>query len=109
MIYLSKAKRYFDENTVSKFSVLIIEHLLMAFIVHRLKSRLLVQSDIESYFDTITAAQETVDRCSNIVRIQGKPSNRASASCILLLIDSEYIDQSLDLKKLLEYIDRLIQ
>lgn len=74
MIYLSKAKRYFDENTACEFGVLIIKHLLTAFIVRRLKSGLLAQSDIESYFDAIAVAQETIDRCSSIVGMQGRPA-----------------------------------
>ena len=45
----------------------------MIFIVRRLRSGLLAQSDIESYFDAIAAAQETVDHCSSIVGMQGKP------------------------------------
>jgi hypothetical protein len=73
MIYLSKAKSYFDQNTICKFSVLIIEHVLIAFIVRRVKSGLLAKSDIESYFGAIAAAQETVDRCSNMVGMQGGP------------------------------------
>jgi hypothetical protein len=51
---------------------LIIEHGLIAFTVRRLKSGLLAQSDIESYFGNVAAAQETVDRCSNVVGIQGR-------------------------------------
>ena len=74
MIYLSKAKRYFDENTVCKFAFSIIKLFLTAFIVRRLKSGLLVQSHIESYFDTIAVSQVTVDRCSNIVGMQGRPT-----------------------------------
>ena len=74
MIYLLKAKRYFDKNTTCKFDVLIIEYLLTAFIVRRLKSGLLARSDIKSYLDAIATAQETIDRCSSIVRMQDRPS-----------------------------------
>jgi hypothetical protein len=76
MIYLSKAKSYFDQNTACKFGVLIIKHVLMTFIVRGLKSGLLAQSDIESYFGVIAAAQETVDRCSNMVGMQGGPARQ---------------------------------
>jgi hypothetical protein len=36
-----------------------------------LKSGLLAISDLESYFDIITTAEETVDRCSSLVGMQG--------------------------------------
>ena len=44
----------------------------MAFTVRRLKSGLLAKSDIESFFGAIATAQETVDRCSCVVGMQGK-------------------------------------
>jgi hypothetical protein len=76
MIYLSKARSYFDQNTACKFDVFVIEHVLMALIVRRLKSGLLAESHIESYFDAIAAAQENVDRCSNMVAMQGTPARQ---------------------------------
>ncbi len=37
-----------------------------------LESGLLAKSDLESYFSAISTAQETVDRCSNLVGMQGQ-------------------------------------
>lgn len=44
----------------------------MTFTVRRLKSGLLAKSDIESYFGAIATAQESVDRGSSVVGMQGK-------------------------------------
>ena len=73
MIYLSKAKTFFEQNSASKSRVLKIECMLIRFIERILKSGLLAMSDIEPYFDAISTAQETVDRCSNMVGMQGRP------------------------------------
>lgn len=56
MIYLSKAKSYFKQNSVSKIRFLIIEYVLIRFIERFLKSGLLAMSNLESYFDAIGTA-----------------------------------------------------
>lgn len=66
-------------------------------------------SDLESYFDAIGTAQESVDRCSNMVGMQGRPIWRNIYFDILLVTNSEHIDQHKDLKRLLGCIDGLIQ
>lgn len=66
-------------------------------------------SDIEPYFDAIGTAQETVDRCSNMVEMQGKPIWQSTCFDILLLTNTEHMDQHMDLKRLLECIDGPIQ
>lgn len=72
MIYLSKAKSYFDQNTIGKFANLMIEYMLTTFAVRRIKSGLLPRSDIESSFDAIATAQEIVDRCAALVGMKRK-------------------------------------
>lgn len=109
MIYLSKANSYFEQNSASKFQVLTIECMLIRFIERILKSSLLAMSDIDSYFDAIGTAQETVDRCSNMVGMQGRPIWRNIYFDILLLTNSEHINQHIDLKRLLKCIDGPIQ
>jgi hypothetical protein len=74
-----------------------------------LKSALLARSDIEPYFDAIGIAQETIDRCSNMVEMQGRPIWPHAYFGILLLTNSEHIDQHMDLRKLLECIDGPMQ
>ena len=72
MIYLSKVKSYFDQNTMCKFVGSIVEYMLITFVVRRLKSGLLSISDIESYFDAIATTQETVDRCATLAGMKSK-------------------------------------
>jgi hypothetical protein len=107
MIYLSKARSYFDQNSTCKFANRIVEYMLTAFTVRRLKSGLLAQSDIESYFDAIAVAQETVDRCSSMVEMQSR--HKYSLTKSSKLMKPEQIDQYVDLKRLLEHIDSPIE
>ena len=72
MIFLSKAKSYFEQNTASKLSHFNGRIQLMRLIERVLKSGLLGKSDLESYFAAIGTAEETVDRCSNLVGMQGQ-------------------------------------
>jgi hypothetical protein len=81
----------------------------MTFTVRRLKSGLLAKSDIESYFGAVATAQETVDRCSCLVGMQGKPARQDVYLSHLLLMNSEQINQRMDLKRLLECIDGPIE
>jgi hypothetical protein len=74
MIYLSKAKSYFEQNSTGRFGIPIVVYILMTFTVRRLKSGLLAKSDIESCFSAIAVAQETVVRCSSIVEMEGRPA-----------------------------------
>ena len=107
MIYLSKAKSYFDQNSTCKFANWIVEYIPTTFTVRRLKSGLLAQLDIEPYFDAIAAAQETVDRCSSMVEMQSRHKYPITKS--FKLMKSEQIDQYVDLKGLLERIDGPIE
>ena len=72
MIYLSKVRSYFDQHTIGKFSNWIVEYMLMNFIVRRVKSGLLLKSDVEPYFDAIAIAQNTVDRCATLAGMKSK-------------------------------------
>lgn len=72
MIYLSKSKGYFDQNTICRFAVRTVENILITFTARRLESGLLPKSNIESYFDAIATAQSTVDRCANLAGMQSK-------------------------------------
>lgn len=74
MIYLSKVKSYFEQNSSGESDISTSEYQnpLMTFIVRRVKSGLLGKSDIESYFGAIATTQETVNRCSCLVERQGK-------------------------------------
>lgn len=73
MIYLSKARSYFEQNTASKFLFLMIGYILTRLIERIAKSGLLRLSDIESHFGAIATAQENVDRCTRMVEMQGRP------------------------------------
>ena len=55
MMYLSKANRYFQQRSIERI----------------LKSGLLTTTDLESCFGAIATAEETVDRCANLVGMQG--------------------------------------
>jgi hypothetical protein len=81
----------------------------MTFTARILQSGLLAKSDIESYFGAIATAQETVNRCSCIVGMQGKPARQDVYLLHPLLMNSEQINQRLDLKRLLECIDGPIE
>lgn len=73
MIYLSKARSYFEQKTGSKFIVFMIGYILTRFIERMSKSAFLGQSDIEPHFGAIAIAQENVDRCTRMVEMQGRP------------------------------------
>lgn len=71
----------------------------MTFTVRRLKSGLLAKSDIESYFSALATAQETVDRCSCVVGMQGKLARLDIYLLNSLSINIEQINQHMGLKK----------
>lgn len=73
MVYLSKARSYFEQNTASKFLFFIMRYILTRFIERIAKSGFLRLSDIESHFGAIATAQENVDRCIRMVEMQGRP------------------------------------
>ena len=81
----------------------------MSFTVRRLKSGFLAKSDIESFFNAIAIAQETVDRCSCVVGMQGKLARQDSYLLNSLLIKLGQINQHKDFKRLLECIDGPIE
>jgi hypothetical protein len=81
----------------------------MTFTVRILKSGLLAKSDIESYFGAIATAQETVDRCSCVVGMQGKPARQDFYLPHPLLMNPEQINQRMKLKRILECIDGPIE
>lgn len=82
MIYLSKVKSYFKQNST----------------IRRLKSRLLAKSDIELYFSIIAITQETVDRCSCVVGMEEQINQRINLKKILECIDGPIKRMSTDLK-----------
>ncbi|KAH7310162.1 hypothetical protein BKA65DRAFT_559174 [Rhexocercosporidium sp. MPI-PUGE-AT-0058] len=84
MTYLSKARSYFDQNTAAR----------------RLKSGLLPQSGINLSFDAIATAQETVDRCSSMVRTQNQINQHAELKRLLKCIDGPVERMSVDLASL---------
>jgi len=109
MIYLSRVKSYFEQNSTGLYGISIVEYILMTSTVRRLKSGLLAKSDIESYFGAIATAHETVDRCSCMVGMQGKPARQDVYLLHPLLMNSEQINQRMDSKRLLECIDGPIE
>ncbi|PVH75975.1 ankyrin [Cadophora sp. DSE1049] len=90
MTYLSKARRYFDQNTAMR----------------RLKSGLLPQSAIESSFDAIGTAQEAVDRCSSMVGMQSQIDQHVGLKRLLECIDGPIERMSADLASLTDGFER---
>ena len=74
-----------------------------------MKSALLEKSDIESHFGAIATAQETVDRCSYVVGMQGKLARQDFYLLNSLLMNLGQINQRMDLKRLLECINGPIE
>lgn len=72
MIYLSKAKSYFDQNSAKRI----------------IKSGLLASSDLDPYFGAIATAQETVDRCLALVGVQDQVERHTELKRLLEHIDS---------------------
>ena len=77
--------------------------------MRRLKSGLLAKSDIESYFGAIATAQVTVDRCSCMIGMQGKPARQNFCLLNSLPMNLEQINQRMDLKRLLECMNGPIE
>lgn len=106
LIYLSKVRAYFDQNTACKLiGSLVWNKVLITLVVRILKSGLLGKSDIESYFNTIISTQEIVDRCSSMVGMQGTLFWFLQT----FLTSVESINQHMDLKRLLKCIDGPIE
>ena len=70
LIYLSKATKYFQENSASVYCASTLDYQLIRIIERIIKSGLLAKSDLESYFQDIIKMQETVHRCSAIVNMR---------------------------------------
>ena len=111
MIYLSKVRRYFEQSSASSFrhSIFYGIYLDNIFIERVIKSGLLAKSDIESYFNEISTAQDIVDRCSSMVEMQGKLLRQDFCLLYSLIMNLEQINQHKDLKRLLECIDGPIE
>ena len=81
----------------------------MKFTERILKNAFLTKSDIESYFDAIAVAQETVDCCSYMIEMQNKFVWQDLYLLNFLLMNLKQINQRINLKKLLECIDDPIE
>jgi hypothetical protein len=70
LIYLSKATKYFQENSASVYYASTLDYQLIRIIERIINSRLLAKSDLESYFQNTIKMQETVSRCSTLVNMR---------------------------------------
>lgn len=84
LVYLSKTRKYFREASPSqhhRFPIWPLDCPLIIWEERWIKSGLLGQSELESYFSKIAAAQEAVDRCRSLVSMKcGCYSTRAVSS-----------------------------
>ncbi|KFY17970.1 hypothetical protein V492_00220, partial [Pseudogymnoascus sp. VKM F-4246] len=89
MIYLSKAKRYFDQNSAKRI----------------IKSGVLNAPDLESSLDSITTAQVAVDHCSGLVSMQDDVERHKELKRILKHIDAPLKRFEEDFKKVQDNLE----
>ncbi|KFY32484.1 hypothetical protein V493_00153, partial [Pseudogymnoascus sp. VKM F-4281 (FW-2241)] len=89
MIYLSKAKRYFDQNSAKRI----------------IKSGVLNAPDLESSIDSITTAQVAVDHCSGLVSMQDDVERHKELKRILKHIDAPLKRFEEDFKKVQDNLE----
>ncbi|KIM92814.1 hypothetical protein OIDMADRAFT_107066 [Oidiodendron maius Zn] len=89
LIYLSKARKYFQENSAKRI----------------IKSGLLAKTDLESYFQNIIKTQETVDRCSDLVNMRFQIDAHEEMKCLLEQMDSPIQRLSDELRNIKDGLD----
>jgi hypothetical protein len=110
LIYLSKAKNYFQENSASVYLCSTLDYQLIRILERIIKSGLLAKSDLESYFQNIIKMQEIVDRCSALVNMRCEyQSIGHSLQRISGLTGIVQIDAHEEMKRLLEQMDSPMQ